>query len=125
MARILIIDDEKDILETLGVLLKSEGHEIIAVHEGLEAIKRLESLEHFDVMVTDLRMTPVDGLELIALARRERPKMGVVIVSAYLDDDTIRRAADLGCTACVRKPFTLEDILDPIRETVAGRAGAS
>jgi len=121
MARIMLVDDEPDLLKTLGVLLSAEGHEVIALEDGLKAVKRLHSPEEIDLLLTDIRMSPVDGLQLIAVAHNERPTMDIIVVSAYLDDDTVRRATDLGAAACVDKPFSVKDILDPVREMLLRR----
>ena len=119
MARILLVDDEGDLLETVGVLLKHEGHELIRTCDGAEALEYLRGLEPIDLLVTDIRMAPINGLQLIEIAHRERPHLHIIVVSAYLDDDTIRRAVELGCSAYIKKPFILRDILDPIREVLA------
>ena len=121
MARILLVDDEPDLLQTVGVLLRSEGHSVTAVRDGLEAIKRLQSVEQFDLLLTDLRMAPVDGLELIETANKERPNMDIIVVSAYLDDEMVGQVMALGATAYIDKPFSLEDILGPVREVLLRR----
>lgn len=118
MARILIVDDEVDVLETLSVLLKSEGHEVVAVSDGFEAMKRVQSLERFDLLVSDIRMAPIDGMELLEAAKKDRPTLGLVVVSAYLDEDTIRRAEELGCTHYIRKPFKLDDVVFAIHKVL-------
>jgi len=121
MARILLVDDEPDLLTTVGILLKSEGHEVTPVKDGLAAIKRLRSKDDFDLMMTDIRMAPMDGLDLIAMASHERPAMDIIVLSAYLDDETLGRAMGLGAAAYVDKPFSMEDVLHPVREVLLRR----
>lgn len=123
MSRILVVDDEEDVLETLRVLLKSEGHKVLPVSEGLAAMELIQSLETMDLLVVDLRMAPVDGMELIRVARQVRPDMGVVVVSAYLDEGNIQKVIDLGCKVYVKKPFDVNEILDAVREELI-RTGA-
>ncbi|MGD9874966.1 MAG: response regulator [Kiritimatiellia bacterium] len=118
MAKILIVDDEIDVLETLSVLLRSEGHEVVPVSEGMEAMKKVRSMEHFDLLVSDIRMAPIDGIELLEYAKKDRPAMGIVIISAYLDEETIRRAEELGCTHYIRKPFKLDDVIFAIHKVL-------
>lgn len=118
MAKILLVDDDEDVLTTLRVLLKSEGHRVAAVTEGLEAMERLRSLEEIDLLVADLRMAPIDGLELIRVAREARPSLGIVVVSAYLDEKNIQRVKDLGCDRYVRKPFDIDEVLDAVRDVL-------
>ncbi|MEA2014410.1 MAG: response regulator [Thermodesulfobacteriota bacterium] len=116
MARILLVDDEEDVLATLRVLIKSEGHKVIAIREGLEALELIRSSEKFDLLVTDLRMAPVDGMELIEMARTERPEMGIVVISAYLDDDTTRKVESLGCRLHIKKPFIIDEVVNAIHD---------
>ena len=121
MAKILLVDDEQDLLQTVGVLLKHEGHHVTAVSTGLEATELLESMEEFDLLVTDLRMAPMDGMDVIAVARKERADLDIVVLSAYIDKETSMKVLAMGCKVCVRKPFTLDDILNPIRELIAAQ----
>ncbi len=116
MARILLVDDEEDVLTTLRVLLKSEGHEIVPVREGLEALELLRSTEVFDLLMSDIRMAPIDGVELLREARVERPNMGIIVVSAYLDDALMGELKELGCYSFVKKPFMIEEVLDSVRD---------
>jgi two-component system response regulator PilR (NtrC family) len=116
MARILLIDDEEDVLTTLRVLIQSEGHRVFAVREGLQAMDIIQSTERLDLMVTDLRMAPVDGLELIEEARKTRKEMPIVVVSAYLDEENVKRIHDLGCRLYVKKPFNIDEVMDAVHE---------
>lgn len=122
MSRIMIIDDDEDVLTTLRVLLKAEGHTVIPVTEGLEALERLRSLERIDLLLVDLRMAPVDGMELIRVAREVRPDMPILVVSAYLDENTIQRIEEMGCTGYIHKPFTAQKVVDQV-QTVLADAG--
>ncbi len=119
MARILIVDDDEPVLMTLDVLLRSEGHEVRPVREASEAFDVLWSSQPYDLLITDLRMAPVDGFELIRVSREVRPEMPILVVSAYLDDGTVEKIESLGCAGYVRKPFTVEDILGALRKVLA------
>ncbi len=119
MSRIMIIDDDEDVLTTLRVLLKSEGHTVIPMTDGLEAMEHLRSLERIDLLLVDLRMAPVDGMELIRVARETRPDMPVVVVSAYLDDNTIKRIQEMGCKGYIHKPFTAEKVVEQVQSILA------
>jgi CheY-like chemotaxis protein len=125
MGRILLVDDEPELLEMVGVLLKGEGHEVIAVSEGLKAMDLIGSLEHFDMIITDLRMAPIDGLEVIALARREHPDMAVVVLSAYIDDEMEKKVRALGCAHVIKKPFSVQQIVQPVVEILTRHEVAS
>jgi len=119
MARILLVDDEQIILETVGALLESQGHEIIPVLKAQDAIGMLRNLKHrFHLLLADLRMSPVDGLALIEVARKFRPSITVVVVSAYLDDAMQKKVKGLGCVGFVKKPFTVDDVLKAVSDAL-------
>ncbi|MBN1268604.1 MAG: response regulator [Kiritimatiellae bacterium] len=118
MARILLVDDEDTILNTLGTLLRSELHEVLTAREGQEAYDLIWSTQDIELLITDIRMSPVDGMELMRLSKEVRPQMPIVVVSAYLDDKTIRQVEDLGCAGYIRKPFTVKEALQVIRKAL-------
>ena len=66
MAKILIIDDDASVLETLRLLVSSEHHEVVTASGGEEALELLGADTHYDLMITDLRMPGVNGLDLLA-----------------------------------------------------------
>ncbi len=115
MARILIVDDDEDVLHVLTDLVVSEGHEVIPEHDGNDAIKRLTSPDVFDMFITDIRMKPIDGFQLIRLAKERRPAMPILVISAYLNKENMQRIRDLGCSAYLEKPFDIEDVCAAIR----------
>lgn len=120
MARILIVDDEKPVVETECMLFKAEGHDVTAVSESAKAADLLQSSEPFDLLVTDIRMAPVDGMELIRLATEKRPGMGIIVISAYCSDKTVKEAMDLGCGAYIKKPFRMDEVLGAVRDALDG-----
>ncbi len=119
MAKILLVDDEESVLRTVGMLFRSEGHEVIPVREGQKALDMIKSSDQFDVLVADIRMEPVDGMAVIKLAHELRPKMPVVVISAYCSEKTVRQALSVGCMAYVKKPFKLEEVLKAVSDALA------
>lgn len=110
MARILLVDDEPSILNVLSTLMKSEGHETIAVRGGEKAQEVLLS-EPFDLMISDIRMSPIDGLQLLKIAHRERPQMAVIMLTAYGSVETAVQAMKEGAFDYVTKPFKVDELL--------------
>ncbi|MEA2014409.1 MAG: response regulator, partial [Thermodesulfobacteriota bacterium] len=104
MARILVVDDEEIILQMLCVLLSGEKHEVIPVKDGETAIALIRSDELFDLLITDLRMSPVDGMEVLAAAKESRPSMPGIVVSAYYSEKNFQKTKALGCSIFVKKP---------------------
>jgi two-component system, NtrC family, response regulator PilR len=115
MARILLVDDEESVLRTVGMLFRSEGHEVVPVRESEKAAEIIRSPEKFDLLLTDIRMSPIDGMEIIRLARETRPGMQIVVISAYCSEKTVKQAMQLGCTSYVKKPFKTDEVLGAVR----------
>lgn len=118
-ARILIVDDEKLICTLLTRTLTLEGYEVVATtdpEEGLGLLKKA----HFDVLVTDLRMGPMDGLELLVRARKIRPDCEVIIMTGFATVETARRALTQGASDYITKPLDIENELVPLLATLIG-----
>ncbi|MBN2301268.1 MAG: response regulator [Lentisphaerae bacterium] len=120
MAKILMVDDEEAVLRSLAALLATDGHQVTSEMNGNRAIEILKS-EQFDLLLTDLRMYPLDGMELMKFVRSEYPSMPVVVISAYGADNTVEKAKDLGCVAYVKKPFRIQEVLNAVKNAVADK----
>lgn len=110
MARILLVDDEPSILSVLNTLLKAEGYEIFPSLGGEKARDLLNS-EEFDLMLSDIRMAPVDGMELLRLAHQRNPSMPVIMLTAYGSVETAIEALKLGAFDYITKPFKVDELL--------------
>ena len=119
MARILLVDDEESVLRTVGMLFRSEGHEVVPIREGQKAIDMIKSEEQFDLLLADIRMEPVDGMQIIKLAHELRPKMAILVISAYCSEKTVKQAMELGCVAYIKKPFKLEEVINAVRNALS------
>lgn len=117
MQRILVIDDEENMLYMLNSLLTAEGYDVVTTEGGEEA-QNLIRTEDFDLMVCDIRMHPVNGMEFLAQAHRERPDMAVVMLTAYGDMETAIKSKNLGAFDYVSKPFKAEELLMTIRRAI-------
>ena len=117
MARILLIDDEPRMLSLLNTLLTAEGYSIVSVQDGTKVPDLLNS-ETFDLMITDIRMTPINGIELLKIARQVRPSMPVIILTAYGSVETAIEAMKLGTFDYVTKPFKMDELLITIQRAL-------
>ena len=107
--RILIAEDEQDIGDLLVDLLAQEDREIHFVHNGLEAVKKLR--EHkFDLLITDLMMPEVDGMEVIRQAKKLYPHILTIIITGYASLETAIQAVKEGAYDYLRKPFRLDEL---------------
>jgi NADH-quinone oxidoreductase subunit E/NADP-reducing hydrogenase subunit HndA len=124
--RILIVDDEPVVIKSAERVLQSEGYEVEGALGGREAILKMEQKE-YDLVFTDLKMPEVDGITLIRWLKKSRPLAGIVIITGYPSQDTIKEAVELGIIDYVPKPFTPSVLLDVTKraeEWVKGRKPA-
>jgi DNA-binding NtrC family response regulator len=117
MARILLVDDEPSILSVLSTLLRAEGHEVVPALGGVKAQEILQS-EKFDLMISDIRMSPVDGMQVLKLARKELPEMAVIMITAYGSVETAVEAMKEGAFDYVTKPFKVDELLITVQRAL-------
>jgi two-component system response regulator HydG len=121
--RILVVDDEKNIRTTLADILSEKGYEVSTAGTGERAVK-LCSKRVFDVVLLDVRMPGIDGVEAFRRIRAIRREVRVILMSAYSIDEMRREALAAGALAFMRKPLDLERLARLIGGGVADR-GAS
>ncbi|HWE03145.1 MAG TPA: sigma-54 dependent transcriptional regulator [Tepidisphaeraceae bacterium] len=110
MARILVVDDQEMMRDSLAATLVREGHEVIAAGDGPMAVSRLSGPGRVDLLITDLKMPRMTGLELLAESRRIRPDTPVVLMTAFATVATAVEAMKLGAYDYIQKPFDGEEI---------------
>lgn len=108
--RVLIADDEKNMRATLADILADEGYDVEAVESGEAAIRSCES-NQYDVLLMDVRMPGIDGVEAFRKIREQHPEMRVIMMSAYPVDSTKREVLDEGAIAFLPKPLDLESVV--------------
>ncbi len=107
--RVLVVDDEESLVETLTVLLKREGFGVISALSGHEAIDKLDDKP--DVVLTDIRMPKVSGIDVLAEARERHPDVPVVLMTAQASLRSAIDAVNAGAFYYVQKPFTNDELL--------------
>lgn len=120
--RILIVDDEPVVIKSAERVLKAEGYDVEGAAGGREAILKLEK-GGYDLVFTDLKMPEVDGLTLIKWIRKSSTTIGIVIITGYPSQDTIKDALELGIIDYVPKPFTPSVLLDVTARAVEWTEG--
>ena len=120
MPRVLLVDDEPSILSVLSTLLKQQGYEITPSLGG-EKAKELLQADSFDLMISDIRMSPVNGLELLKYAKAIQPGISVIMVTAYGSVETAVTAMKEGAFDYVTKPFKVDEILMTIQRALEFR----
>jgi two-component system response regulator HydG len=107
--RILAVEDDAEMLDLLTEHLTAEGYRVVAARQGAEALSRLKT-EPFDVVLTDLRMPDVDGMEILRAARALQPDVPVILITAFGSIQTAIQAIREGAYDYAAKPFALEEV---------------
>lgn len=113
--KILIIDDEKDLRLLFKKILTPEGYSVFTARNGRDGIK-INQKNDPDVILLDLRMPGIGGIETLRRIREKDAEVVVIILTGYGDAGTIRDAADLNVYEYMSKPFNNETILKTIKE---------
>ncbi len=119
--KVLVVDDEAGILESLGILFRGEGYEVVTAlggREGLDAVER----EQPDLVVSDIRMPGATGLDILARAREVDPEMAVVLMTAQASLQSAVRAVNEGAFHYLQKPFANEELLAICKHAGEARA---
>ncbi|MFN5356102.1 MAG: sigma-54-dependent transcriptional regulator [Bacteroidota bacterium] len=117
MAKILVIDDEKSIRNTLREILEFEGHEIQDAADGAEGLKKIES-ERFDLILSDIKMPKIDGLELLERSLELQSDTPVVMISGHGTIETAVEAIKKGAFDFIAKPLDLNRLLVTLRNAL-------
>lgn len=124
MSRILLVDDEPSILSVLNTLLSAEGYAVESALGGEKARKLILS-ETFDLMICDIRMSPINGMELLKLVHDERPELAVIMLTAYGSVETAIESLKLGAFDYITKPFSVDELLITVRRALEYRKALS
>jgi two-component system response regulator PilR (NtrC family) len=93
--KILVVDDEQSMTQFLGIVLRKEGYEVTTVNNGREALERVKA-EAFDVVITDIKMPGMDGIQVLNGVKKHDPSLPVVIMTAYASQQSAIEAVNLG-----------------------------
>ncbi|WP_028315873.1 sigma-54-dependent transcriptional regulator [Desulfatibacillum aliphaticivorans] len=114
---ILIVDDEPSILDSLGGILTDEGFEVVTALNGYEAIKQLSKISP-DLMLLDIWMPGMDGLETLKQVRKEHPSVPVVMITGHGTIETAVQATKLGAYDFIEKPLSIEKVVVTINNAL-------
>jgi YesN/AraC family two-component response regulator len=125
--KILIVDDDRDVLKSLENLLRRENYDITVADDSLKAIE-LAKKEDFNLIITDIRMPNLNGIETIKKitmyqTKSDGPKSEFMVITGYADDDAPKESALLGITNFVIKPFDTTIFLDAVKNCLEGKKG--
>ena len=106
---ILIVDDEEGLREGLSKLLEDEGYTVMCAEDGEKAIDIIRNT-HIDLMLTDMRMPGMSGIELLKKVRKIREDIGVIILTGYGEIESYIEAMNFGAMEYVSKPFKVNEL---------------
>jgi two-component system response regulator PilR (NtrC family) len=118
---ILVVDDEESIRELLAEYLSNCGYEVTCAASGQEALSYYKS-SRFDVVVSDLMMSPIDGMELLSEIKKFDSEALFIMVTGYPSIDTALEAVKKGAKDYITKPFNIDDIRLKIERVVLERS---
>lgn len=119
--KVLLVDDEVGILETLQILFKSEGYEVTTALGGSAGIEAIEEARP-DIVVSDIRMPGSTGLDLLNSAREIDPEIAVILMTAQASLQSVMRAVNEGAYHYIQKPFSNDELLAICRRAAEARA---
>jgi two-component system, NtrC family, response regulator PilR len=117
MTSILVVDDEPSMREFLKILLEKEGYQVTTAADGSSALKLAEN-DPFDLVISDIRMPGLTGLELLARLKQLRSEIAVIMITAFASPDDAVAAMKNGAFDYITKPFNVDEIKRVIRSAL-------
>lgn len=127
MARVLAIDDDGAVCATVRAILERAGHQVVTAQDGRRGLKILET-EPFDLLLIDVFMPEMDGLETIGVLRRSKPKLPIIVMSGAAVEragtpDYLSFGTKLGAVESLRKPFKPATLVEAVDRCLGSHAG--
>lgn len=119
--RILVVDDEESIREFFEIMLKREGYEVLSAPNGAVALELLKK-SPVDLIISDIQMPELSGMELLAKVKEMDPEMVVLMITAFGSTDTAVEAMKLGAYDYLQKPFKIDEVKIIISQALEKRA---
>jgi len=116
--KLLIVDDERIALRNLEHVMKKEGYDVTSTQSGMNALKLLDE-QPFDVVLTDLRMEKVDGMQILRKSRERYPDSEVIMITGFASLDSAVDAMRHGAFHYIAKPFKLDEVRKVVQEAIA------
>ncbi len=120
--RILIVDDEKNIVSSLTEILNDEGYDITTAEDGLSALERIQS-EPPDLVLLDIWIPGMDGIEVLQAIKTYHPEVEVLVMSGHGTIDTAVKATKLGAYDFIEKPFSLNELVQSVTKAFQQKKG--
>ena len=115
--RILVVDDEEIVCESCKRILEEEGYEVETALSGKEAFERMKE-NSFDIVITDLKMPGIDGMEVLKTFRKDYPDVIIIMITGFSTVETAVEAMKLGAFDYIPKPFTPDEVSIVVKKAI-------
>ncbi len=107
---ILVVDDQFGDRETLKGILEDKGYRVATASDGSEAIRMVKE-KHYDVIFLDIKLPDMNGVETFERVKKIDPRVSVIMMTGYTEEDLVKRAISGGAYTCIYKPFDMEKVI--------------
>src|SRR3954469_11863816 len=115
--KILVVDDEPNVLLTMSAILRQEGYDVDEASNGAQALQALAA-RRYDLVLTDLNMPQVDGMAVLEAVQKRAPSTVTLVITGYASVPTALRALQLGAYEYLLKPTEIEDLKQAVRRSL-------
>jgi len=120
--KLLIVDDNEGVRHLVSRWLERSGFQVLEARDGNEAVE-VTAREHPEIVLADIRMPKIDGIELARILKREHPETKIILMTAYSSPLTISRARKEGVDDYLEKPFTQDQVQRAVMKIAEKKAG--
>lgn len=117
-SKVLIVDDEEGIRESLKLIL-SDHYDLVLTDSGAQALRCLEKDPSISLVLLDIKMPKINGLEVLQVIKAKHPRVSIIMVTGYRSVETASEAARLGACGYIVKPFKSDEILATVQRNLA------
>lgn len=122
--KVLLVDDEPIVGKRLGPALTKQGYTVEVLETGEAALQRLRETK-FDIVISDIRMDDVDGLEVLQAVQKEAPDTKTILITGYATAEVVREALARGAFEILAKPFRPNDLVAAVEKAAREISGTS
>jgi DNA-binding NtrC family response regulator len=115
--KVLLVDDEEDLVDALAERLTLREYEVDAVTDGADALRHAQTQQH-DVAVVDVKMPGMSGIEVLAALKKQEPNLPVILLTGHGSEEDGREGMRQGAFAYLLKPTNLQDLMESIKKAV-------
>ena len=116
---ILLAEDDSDLRELLQLVLEQSGYRVTGCSNGLELMEQLEAMANFDLVISDIRMPALTGLEVLESQTMSLNKLPFICMTAFGDEATHAAARRFGATAILDKPFDVDEMITLVQKNLS------